>query len=156
MCKHIILIILVSTSFSFEAEQKVSDDFLLPKYFIRWSLGKYFQNQFSAVERKDVIVPYQIFYFDTERRNSSKSKEMKLAIRRLFAMADQRKGRSSGVTFGINRTNFLDLVRDMREEIKQEEKPTNADFDQDNTLNTLNNEFDKQFKMKMTWFNRIN
>ena len=76
MCKHIILIILVSTSFSFEAEQKVSDNVLLPKYFLRWSLGKYFQKQFSAVQRKDVIFPYPIFDLDTESRDSSKSKEI--------------------------------------------------------------------------------
>ena len=78
---------------------------------------------------------------------------MKLAIRRLFAVGNQRKGRSSGVTFGINRTKFHDLVRDMSEEIKQEEKPTKADFDQ---YNTYNNDFDKQFEMEITWFNRIN
>ena len=78
---------------------------------------------------------------------------MKLAIRRLFAVGNQRKGRSSGVTFEINRNKFHNLVRDMREEINQEEKPTKADFDQDNTFN---NDFDKQFKMEMTWFNRIN
>ena len=41
----------------------------------------------------------------------------------------------------------------MSEAIKQEEKSRKEDFDQDNTFTKY---FDKQFKMEMTWFNRIN
>ena len=141
------------TSLSLEVEQQLSDYVLLPEHFMRWSLGKYFQKQISAVQRNDVIFPHQILDLDIESGNGEKSKEIKLAIRRLFAVGNQRKGRSSGVTFEINRNKFHNLVRDMREEINQEEKPTKADFDQDNTFN---NDFDKQFKMEMTWFNRIN
>jgi hypothetical protein len=96
MCKHIVRIILVSSSLSLEVEQQLSDNVFLPKYYMRWSLGKYFQNQFSAVQRKYVIFPYQIFDLETESRKKSKSTETKLAIRKLFAVANQRKGRSRG------------------------------------------------------------
>ena len=84
---------------------------------------------------------------ETKSQNISKSKVINHAIRRLFAVAEQRKGTRSGtgVTFKLNRKKFCDLVRDMSEEIKQEEKQTKDNFDQDNTLD---NDFDNSFKWK--------
>ena len=106
MCKHIVFLLLVITSLSLEVDQQFSDTVLLPKYFLRWILGRYFQKQFLAAQKKDVVLPFQIY--DLESQKSSTSKETKLAIQILFAIADQRKGTRSGtwVTFKINKKKF--------------------------------------------------
>ena len=73
---------------------------------------------------------------------------MKMVLRKMFAVENQRYESGEKVSFKINEKKFGNLIREMKEEnIKKASTTAEENYESD---------LDPSFQLGLKWFNRIN
>ena len=152
MGKHLVLLVLV-TSLLVNTEFGMQNYAGLPKDFLRLNFPRSYL-QPSTFLTKEMTGKRSHIWLDSaiplHEENKFDGEKMKMVLRKIFAVENQRVGNAGTVSFKIDERKFRNLIRDIKEE-RNENIMNTIEIDEGN----IKSDLDPLFQMELKWFYRI-
>ena len=152
MGKHLALLVLV-TSQLVNTELGMQNYVLLPKDFLRLNFPRSYIRS-PIFQTKEMTGKRSHIWLDSaiplHEENKFDGEKMKMVLRKIFAVENQKAGNAGTVSFKIDERKFRNLIRDIKEE-RNENIMNTIEIDEGNVESDL----DPLFQMELKWFYRI-